>query len=146
VKQLRAEVLKSAFEHFRHCGKGEKECIVYLTSDADSPQLIDGVLHPPHGAGPAGYDLDSQAIADMWTELLADRRSIQVQVHTHPGPAYHSRRDDEMALVNSTGTLSLVIPDFAQGPIGLRNAFLARVDEAGSWTEAPMSQEIEVVE
>jgi hypothetical protein len=145
VKQLRAEVLESAFEHFRRCGAGRQECIVYLTSAVGSPELIDDVIHPVHSAGPAGYDLDSDAIAALWRDLLGERRSIQMQVHTHPASAYHSSRDDALALVNSTGALSLVIPDFAQGPVGLRNAFLARIDHHGSWAEVSIDESLEVV-
>jgi proteasome lid subunit RPN8/RPN11 len=145
VKQLKAEVLESTFEHFRRCGAGRQECVVYLTSDVENPELIDDVIHPVHSASPAGYDLNSNAIAALWRDLLAQRRSIQMQAHTHPASAYHSSRDDTLALVNSTGALSLVIPDFALGPVGLRDAFLARIDNYGSWVEVPIAQSIEVV-
>jgi proteasome lid subunit RPN8/RPN11 len=145
VKQLKAEVLELAFEHFRRCGAGQRECIVYMTSEVENPELIDGVIHPIHSAGPAGYDLDSDAIAVLWRDLLVQQRSIQMQVHTHPGVTYHSSRDDALALVNSTGALSLVIPDFALGPVGLREAFLARSDENGGWVEVPIAQNLEVV-
>jgi hypothetical protein len=144
MKQLKAEVLESAFEHFRRCGSGRRECIVYLTSGAEDPDLIDGLIHPPHSAGPGGYDLDSTAIAGLWQELLVGKRSIQMQVHTHPGTAYHSSRDDALALVNSTGALSLVIPDFALGPVGLGGAFLARVKIGGDWVEVPITEQLEV--
>lgn len=145
MKQLKGEVLESAFRQLRRCGDGRRECIVYLTSDAQAPELIDGVVHPRHSSSSAGYDLDSAAIAELWRELLARRRSIQMQVHTHPGPAYHSSRDDALALVNSTGALSLVIPDFALGPVGLREAFLAGTNAAGSWVEVPIAEHLEVL-
>lgn len=145
MKQLKAEVLRDAFEHFRRCGGGERECVVYFTSAADSPNLIDGVTHPPHTASPGGYDLTSEAIAELWKTLLEESRSIQMQGHTHPGPAFHSSRDDALALVNATGALSLVIPKFALGPIGLQDAFLARLNEEGVWSQASLAEEIVVV-
>jgi hypothetical protein len=34
-------------------------------------------------------------------------------VHSHPAKAFHSRADDEWAIVRHEGALSLVVPDFA---------------------------------
>ena len=135
--QVGKEVLERAFEHLRACGAGRAECVVYLTGPIGSPLLIDGVVHPRHSASGGGYDLDSAAIADLWRDLVASGRSIRVQVHTHPGPAYHSSRDDALAIVHTPGFLSLVIPNFALGAVGLQGAFLARRSEEGAWVAVP---------
>lgn len=133
MKRLRKEVLEQGFEHLRSCGAGRAECVVYLTGPVGEPAVIDGVVHPRHTAGPGGYDLDSTAIAELWRDLVATGRSVRVQVHTHPGPAYHSRRDDALALVHTPGFLSLVIPNFALGAVGFDGAFLARRTHDGCW-------------
>lgn len=146
MRQLRAEVLELAFEHFRRCGDGCRECVVYFTADLHNLSLIDGVVHPAHSAGAGGYDLSSAAIADLWRQLLDEHRTIQLQAHTHPGPSYHSARDDALALVNSTGALSLVIPNFALGPVGFEGAFLAHLDADGQWREASIAETLELVE
>ena len=65
--------------------------------------------------------------------LAAERRSIRAQVHTHPGAAYHSRTDDHYPIVAAPGLLSLVIPRFALGPVGLAGAHLAELQADGSW-------------
>ena len=145
MKHLRHGVLAQVFGHLRSCGAGRRECVVYLTGPVDNPQLIDGVVHPAHTAGPGGYDLDSASIAELWRELLASRRSIRMQAHTHPGAAYHSSRDDALAIVHTPGFLSLVIPNFASGQIGLDHAFLAERAQDGRWTEAPMAERLVVV-
>jgi hypothetical protein len=145
MKQLTQGVLAQAFGHLRRCGTGRRECIVYLTGPVDDPQLIDGVVHPRHTAGPAGYDLDSASIAELWRELLASGRSIRMQAHTHPGAAYHSSRDDALAIVHTPGFLSLVIPDFASGQIGLDHALLAERTRDGGWTQAPIAERLAVV-
>lgn len=144
MKRLTHGVLEDAFEHLRRCGDGARECVVYLTGPAGQPTLVDGVVHPHHTSSSAGYDLDSAAIADLWRDLTAARRSIRVQVHTHPGPAYHSSRDDALAIVHTPGFLSLVIPRFASGPIGLDDAFLAARDVDGHWIEVPIQEHLEV--
>jgi hypothetical protein len=140
MMQVMKEVLEHAFEHLRICGVGRAECVVYLTGPVGDPAVIDGVVHPRHTAGPGGYDLDSAAIADLWRNLVASRRSIRVQVHTHPGTAYHSRRDDALALVHTPGFLSLVIPNFALGGVGFDGAFLARRTDDGCWVGVPPAE------
>lgn len=144
MKQLKQEVLERAFEHLRCCGAGRRECVVYLTGPVDAPTLLDGVAHPRHTAGPAGYDLDSTAIAELWRDLLASRRTIRVQVHTHPGAAYHSSRDDALALVRTPGFLSLVVPKFALGKVGFDEAFLAERTADGRWVGVPPGDRLAV--
>ncbi|MBA3382785.1 MAG: Mov34/MPN/PAD-1 family protein [Actinobacteria bacterium] len=102
------------------------------------------MVHPRHTAGFGGYDLESEAIAELWRELVAERRSIRVQVHTHPGAAYHSSRDDALALVHTPGFLSLVIPDFGLGEVGLAGAFLAEQTLEGLWVAVPLHERLEV--
>lgn len=144
MKLLKKGVLEQAFEHLRRCGAGRCECVVYLTGPAGDSTLVDGVLHPRHTAGPAGYDLDSTAIAALWSALLVSKRSIRVQVHTHPGTAYHSSRDDSLALVTTPGSLSLVIPNFAFGGVGFEGAFLAERSVDGYWVRVPIEQRLAV--
>jgi hypothetical protein len=143
--RLRKEVLERAFEHLRRCGAGERECVVYLTGPVDSPDLIDGVIHPGHTASAGGYEVGAGAIAELWADLLASRRGVRAQVHTHPGVAYHSARDDAYALIGTPGYLSLVLPDFALGPVGLGGAFLAERDDDGRWASASARELLEIV-
>jgi hypothetical protein len=144
MMQLAKGVLDHAFEHLRVCGAGRAECVVYLTGPVDAPALIDSVVHPRHSASAAGYDLDSAAIADLWRDLVGSGRSIRMQVHTHPGAAYHSSRDDVLALVHTPGFLSLVIPNFALGAVGLDGAFLARRSDEGDWIALPAADYLAV--
>jgi hypothetical protein len=144
MMQVKEEVLERTFEHLRHCGRGRAECVVYLTGPVDTPTLVDDVVHPMHTASVAGYDLDSSAIAELWCDLTGSRRSIRIQVHTHPGAAYHSSRDDSLALVHTQGFLSLVIPNFALGDIGFDGAFLAELDHQGRWSGVPINNRLEI--
>jgi proteasome lid subunit RPN8/RPN11 len=145
MKQLKQEVLEQSFEHLRRCGAGRSECVVYLTGPGDDDGLIDGVVHPRHTAGPGGYDLDSNEIAELWRDLATFGRSVRVQVHTHPGAAYHSSRDDRLALIHTPGFLSLVIPNFALGKIGFDGAFLAERDQHGCWVGVSLGERLAVV-
>lgn len=145
MRQLKTEVLEQAFEHLRSCGAGHAECVVYLTGPVEIPRCVDGIVHPRHTAGSGGYDLDSASIAALWRDLVRARRSIRMQAHTHPGAAYHSSRDDALALVHTPGFLSLVIPDFALGPVGFNGAFLAERTENGGWVQVSIEERLAVV-
>lgn len=144
MMQIKQEVLERTFEHLRQCGRGRAECVVYLTGTVDTHTVVDDVVHPMHTASAAGYDLDSSAIAELWRSLTTSRRSIRIQVHTHPGAAYHSSRDDSLALVHTPGFLSLVIPNFAFGDTGFDRAFLAELDQQGRWHGVPINNRLEI--
>ena len=82
-------LLRQTFHALRQCGRGCAECVVYWTSSVDSPDRLDELLHPTHRATSAGYDLDDQWLTNSAFDLIERRRSIQVQIHTHPRDAYH---------------------------------------------------------
>jgi hypothetical protein len=145
VHQIAWEVLERAFEHLRDCGKGRRECVVYLTGPADEPRRIDGVMHPEHSASLGGYEVEGRALGELSATLLAKRRSVRAQMHTHPGSAYHSSVDDTGALLGTPGYLSIVIPNFAAGPVGLDGAFMAERTDDGTWAAVAPSSRLEVV-
>jgi hypothetical protein len=132
---LAAGVLERSFEQLRHCGGARRECVVLWTGPLAQPGLIDDVVHPAHTASAVGYDIDPAWIGQLWLELAKHARTVRAQVHTHPSSAYHSSQDDAHALVHTPRYLSLVIPDFASGPISLVDAFLTERGSDGSWHE-----------
>lgn len=78
--------------------------------------------------------------------LAESGMGVRVQVHTHPGAAFHSATDDDFPVIHTLGFLSLVIPNFALGPIGFEGAFLAQRDECGGWREVNISDHLEVID
>jgi hypothetical protein len=118
----------------RACGQGRRECVAFWTGPADTPEAVDAVLHPEHRSGPHGYSICDAWLDRTWRELGRRRRAVRAQVHTHPGPAFHSETDDRFPIVHTPGFLSLVLPRFGEGPQTLENAYLARLDASGGWT------------
>ena len=108
------------------------------------PLSIERAVHPAHTATAAHIHVENDWISSLWMMLAEEHAGVRVQVHTHPGAAYHSATDDAFPVVHTSGFLSLVIPNFAQGPIGFDQAFLARRDERGSWREVSISDHLEV--
>jgi hypothetical protein len=132
--RLPAALLSESFAQLRACGASRHECVVYWCAAVDEPDLLTRVVHPVHHAGPAWYEVDSAWVTEFFLQLRHDRQTVRVQVHTHPGPAGHSGTDDQFSLVPATGFLSLVIPRFAAGRIGLQDTHLGRMQPTGTWS------------
>jgi hypothetical protein len=128
-------VLETSFECLRRCGAGERECVVVWTGPQSEPEYVDGVIQPKHTATPCLYDIDDIWIGEFWQQLAAEGRTVRAQVHTHPHSAYHSPRDDVLSLVHLAGYLSLVLPRFACGPVGLEGSYLAVRHDTGGWSQ-----------
>lgn len=79
--------------------------------------------------------LDDQWVSEFWLELGDVNMGIRVQVHTHPGEAFHSPTDDAFPIIHKPGFLSLVIPNFGLGPVGFDEAFLTEIQPDGRWQE-----------
>lgn len=82
---------------------------------------------------------------NVW--LYETRQVIGVQVHSHPGNAYHSETDDTYPIATIEGSLSIVLPHF--GRDGWESSGIAayRLGKDG-WTETsgPLSDLIGVLE
>ena len=137
VLRLPRTVLADSFSQLRRCGAGRKECVVYWCAALDQPDVVNRVVHPVHHAGPGWYEVDSDWVTEFFLQLRADRDTVQVQVHTHPREAGHSGIDDRFALAPVAGFHSLVLPDYATGPIGFADAALVRMQLDGTWQAVP---------
>lgn len=133
--RLPLTVLEESFAQLLRCGAGCKECVVYWCASVDEPDLLTRVVHPVHRAGPTWYEVDSAWVTRFFLRLRQDRQTVRVQVHTHPSAAGHSSVDDQFSLVPAPGFLSLVIPGFATGRVGLDDAYLGRMQPTGTWAE-----------
>lgn len=137
-------MLDETFAIFRSCGGNQRECQLYWLSDWDAPRDLIEVSHPRHVASRFGLSIDSDWITEFWNDLSQRRRSVHVQVHTHPGAAFHSEVDDAYPLLCHAGFLSLVIPDFAMGPVGFEYAYLTELQPDGSWQEQPINSRLKL--
>lgn len=130
-----AGLLAESFDHFRRCGAGRRECVVFWTGPLTDPQFVDDLVHPDHTSGPGGYEIDVAWLKRFWIELYQQTRTVRVQVHTHPCSAFHSSTDDAFPISQRFGFLSLVVPDFALGALNLDHAALFELREHGHWQE-----------
>lgn len=138
-------VLRESFAELRRCGAGRRECQVLWTSPWIDPARVTTVIHPVHHAQGDGFELDGEWLTTFWRELVEGGTGVRVQVHTHPGRAFHSATDDEWPIVHTPGFLSLVIPRFGLGEVGFEGAYLAELGTDGRWCETSITDRLEVV-
>jgi hypothetical protein len=142
--RLPRAVLDDSFRRLRECGAGRAECVLYWCASKHRPDLVTRPVHPVHRAGPGWYEVDSAWVTEFFLDLRRTRETVRVQVHTHPHEAGHSGIDDRFALVPAAGFFSLVIPDFATGPVGLADTALVRMGTSGTWTPVPSEEVFQV--
>lgn len=142
--RLPRRMIAETFSTLRSCGDNRRECQLYWVSPWASPTQLTGVVHPKHASGYAGLSIDSDWINSFWRDLSDRDLGVRVQVHTHPGEAFHSITDDTYPLLFDPGFLSLVIPNFASGPIGFQDAYLTEIQPDGSWREVEIGERLSV--
>ena len=143
--QIPSAVLSQTFNHLRSCGGGRRECQALWVGPWAHPSLVSEVRHPRHTASAVGFQVDHDWLTDFWLDLADSGSGVRVQVHTHPGAAYHSATDDAFPLIHTPGFLSLVIPRFAQGRADFTDAFLARIEPDGRFHEVRIADILEIV-
>ena len=137
-------MLDETFAHFRACGRGERECQSLWLSSWVTPGALARVVHSKHVAHEGGYVVDDAWLNEFWLMLADLNMGVRVQVHTHPGAAFHSPSDDAHPIIHRTGFLSLVIPNFAMGPVGFDDAYLTEIQADGRWKEVPIAARLVV--
>ena len=81
---------------------------------------------------------------NVW--LYEAQQVIGVQVHSHPGDAYHSETDDTYPIATLEGSLSIVLPFFGRDGWESNEIVAYRLDQDG-WVKltGPLSDLIEVI-
>jgi hypothetical protein len=102
-------------------------------------------VHPRHAAHRAGFVLDDHWLNEFWFTLARENLGIRIQVHTHPGEAFHSSTDDAYPTIHTAGFLSLVIPNFALGPVGFEDAYLTEITGDGGWQEVAIAKRLTLI-
>jgi hypothetical protein len=110
--------------------------VVYWLGPAGQ-DVVDALEHPIHKRSPFGYEVDHNWLTEFWKRLATFQRSVKVQIHTHPGQAFHSPTDDNWPIVAQAGFLSMVIPDFATGESSLDTAWIGILRGDGTWRRLP---------
>jgi hypothetical protein len=120
-------VIEDTLAHLRAAGRDGRECIVlWLTGRPVVPgATVVAAYRPEQQAAMDRFWIPPSAMTRLMTHLRTHRLGLAAQVHSHPHRAFHSRADDEWAVVRHESALSVVVPDFGEG-VGIDN-FLNRI-------------------
>ena len=140
------EIRRTTEQAFRSCGEFRRECVVAWIAKLSAPLEVTRVKHLPHASSAVMTEIDPAALYTFNLELMSQEECVVAQLHTHPGAAFHSARDDAFPITHSAGLISLVIPRFGQdGLAGMRGCFAAEYLGAGLWRTLPEQELVELV-
>ena len=128
-------LLQETFATVRACGHARRECVLYWAGPIREPSLVDRIIHPDHIGEPGYYEVEQHWLNQIWFRLRDEQIIIHMQVHTHGGPAFHSRLDDDYPFLQTAGFGSLVIPHYGFGDVSLTGTYLAELADTGTWRE-----------
>jgi hypothetical protein len=119
--------------------QGLEAVVLWLGLVADERRAVVLVELTPPQVAYAGEDGVAVQVPDeVIAELL---RSLPVgifvlcRLHSHPREAYHSEQDDTNMIISHRGAISIVVPHFAQQPIGLERCSVNELGEGHRWRE-----------
>ena len=111
-------ILKDTIRVFRDYGNQFLEaCALWVGVDSEKVFYIKEVWFPPQENSIIDYYVSDIDVHQINVKLNKKNYSAIAQLHTHPNSAFHSCIDDEYPILTLPGSLSIVIPDFANIPI-----------------------------
>lgn len=86
------------------------------------------------------FHVSGEELERLGDWLYEKQVSLIAQIHSHPNEAYHSKTDDDYAIITRAGGLSIVIPDFGTSDIDFKNSAFYRLYPDTGWTELSPEQ------
>jgi len=139
-----SEVIEATLRFLQEAGRLRRECVVlWLGKRGDRAIHISRVYRPQQNAKSDMFHIPQAGMAALHDELRKGRLMVAAQVHSHPLEAFHSRADDEWAIVRHDDALSLVVPYFASTTTVHNFMQLTKVfklSSAARWAEVPSAE------
>ena len=95
--------------------------------------------HAQSSKAGAAVVIGGAALFDLNVALHRKGWTLVAQIHSHPQRAYHSETDDMYSVVTRVGAISIVVPDFAVGPLDSSTWAVYRLDENAQWRQLTRS-------
>ena len=149
--RIQASALRETEEAIRSAGQDGYESFVLWSGTCDDDTFTVAKVHIPEQTS---YKLDAGLCVridgselhrlNVW--LYEAQQIIGVQVHSHPGDAYHSETDDTYPIATLDGSLSIVLPFFGRDGWESSDIAAYRLGQDG-WVglTGPLSDLIEVI-
>ena len=112
VYQVPVCVIETTLKHLQKYGDDGLEAVGYwIGSYEDRAATTARLWVPRFEATAVSYDVEPAEMLRLKRELDGSGYLLLAQVHSHPGHAFHSGRDDINAASPWPGFISVVVPD-----------------------------------
>ena len=127
------------YDHLRNVGSDGLEGVGLWFGRLDGEQFaICSSVIPAQKAyqmeGGLLYQVDGDELYRLNKWAFEQKLLLLIQLHSHPGLAYHSDTDDAYPIVTTLGGLSIVIPNFGFDSMDKKNWKVYRLKAEG-WQE-----------
>lgn len=112
VYQIPLRVIETTLKHLQKYGDVDLEAVGYWIGPyKDCAATTDRLWVPRFKATVVSYDVEPAEMLRLKKDLDGSGYVLLAQVHSHPGDAFHSDRDDINAASPWLGFISVVVPD-----------------------------------
>ena len=134
------EFIVSVYKEFRETGEeGYERLALFAGKKKEAVFTVTNLIFPTQHLtkGPRGvsFYVDGIELERISGWLYENSCHLMAQVHSHPGEAYHSEADDELAIVTALGGISIVVPDYGNSDTCFSKSALYRLLHGSGWTE-----------
>ena len=131
------KILVESADLLRSLSGGLRESVVLWAGTARGREAtVRRIVVPRQFSSAYHFDVPLGERLRIAQEFATSGEQLLVQLHTHPGQAFHSPIDDRRALPRHTGALSIVVEKFAAKWHGnLREVSVNRHIGEGVWSE-----------
>lgn len=106
-------IFKKTLSFLREYGLENKESLcLWIGEDKNEVFFIKEVIFPKQINNFTSFWVSAEELDKINRDIYEKGLKLIVQIHSHPGVAFHSSTDDEFSLVTTAGSFSIVIPYF----------------------------------
>ena len=111
IYEVSPNITDETLAHLRRHTNTEAVCFWLGATVGTSSAVIKTVWVPEFTATAVSYDINPMEMLRLKAYLDESSLSLVAQVHSHPGMAFHSTRDDLNAASPWPGFISIVVPN-----------------------------------
>ena len=107
-------ILEESAHVLRALSEKVRESVLLWTGiEQNRKARVGNIIVPEQIASRIHFDVPLDERLKITRRLGESHEKLLAQLHTHPGRAFHSPRDDRLALPRHQGAISIVVPNFA---------------------------------
>ncbi len=145
ISQIRVPrtILEKTAQHIAAFATRGQECMVFWSGKlvGHNKAHISSCICPEQRTSFVTIEIPLRETARVHHLLAMREEFLFVQVHSHPGDAFHSATDDIYPITHKPGFISIVVPYFcSEGIMDLARCFVVEHVRCGRWRRLDPSE------